>query len=180
MANWGSQRVASLDVPPSAILASFLHALAWKQEIVAFEVILAVRRLVTKYISSSLNSFFFFLFSFLFFSFLSALPVSKKSLRIKLLTVRCLVTYFSHSLTLLPHFLVFLFFLFPLYLLVCIRYGPDLSMEWDLVLLILDKIHDIIDSHENNLFAVLKETVITIEGNKKLIAEKKEGERWVR
>lgn len=50
MANWGSHRITTLDVPPSAILASFLHALAWKQEIVAFEVILAVRRLVTKYV----------------------------------------------------------------------------------------------------------------------------------
>lgn len=37
-------------------------------------------------------------------------------------------------------------------------------MEWDLVLLVLDKIHAIVDSHENNLFNMLKETVITIEG----------------
>ncbi len=49
MSNWGSQRISTLDIPTAIILASFMHALAWRQEIVAYEVILAVRRLVTKY-----------------------------------------------------------------------------------------------------------------------------------
>lgn len=44
-------------------------------------------------------------------------------------------------------------------------------MEWDLVLLILDKIHAIVANYtlENNLFDVLKETVINIEGKQRII-----------
>lgn len=48
MSNWGSQRITSLNIAPSLLLSSFCRVLSWKQEIIAFEVSLAVRRLVTK------------------------------------------------------------------------------------------------------------------------------------
>ncbi len=54
--------------------------------------------------------------------------------------------------------------LFLIYNSIC-RYGPDLTLEWDLIFLILDKIHNLLDSYDNNLFEVLKETIITIEGS---------------
>ena len=164
MANWGSQRIQTLDVPPSAILASFLHSLAWKQEIVAYEVILAVRRLVTKYTSSYsffnllIQPFWFVLFWFVLFCFVLFCFV------LFCFVLFCFVLF---CFVLLFCFGLFWFGLFCFVLFVNViihRYGPDLSMEWDLVLLVLNKIHAIADFHENNLFNMLKETVITIEG----------------
>ncbi|KYQ89478.1 RapGAP/RanGAP domain-containing protein [Tieghemostelium lacteum] len=49
MSIWGSQRVQSLNVPPSFVLPALFNSLSGKQEIIAYEVILALRRLVKKY-----------------------------------------------------------------------------------------------------------------------------------
>jgi hypothetical protein len=49
MATWGSQRVSSVTVPHSVVLLALEAVLLSKQEIVAYEVLLAVRRFVSRY-----------------------------------------------------------------------------------------------------------------------------------
>jgi hypothetical protein len=53
MSVWGSQKVSTLNVSPSLILPSLLKALASGQPVVAYEVLLAIRRLIKKYVHSS-------------------------------------------------------------------------------------------------------------------------------
>ncbi|XP_041363648.1 tuberin-like isoform X2 [Gigantopelta aegis] len=49
MALWGSRLVTSLKHTPASVLPSFLQALSTQNEIVAYEVVLSIQRLVKKY-----------------------------------------------------------------------------------------------------------------------------------
>ena len=48
MSSWGSQRIVTLKVPPLQILSSFNNALQCDAAVVAYEILLSVRRLVKK------------------------------------------------------------------------------------------------------------------------------------
>eukprot|EP01133_Synstelium_polycarpum_P014223 gene14223-16780_t len=49
MSIWGPQRISALNISPAFVLPALFNSLIGRQEIIAFEVILAIRRLIKKY-----------------------------------------------------------------------------------------------------------------------------------